>query len=218
MYVNPNPFVYELDQKAESAAETILHDILMRCYRPEEMQAQFPVGPYRLDVRTVDGIGWEVDGKEFHDIERDKRRDKQILDAGAVSSIVRIPASLAYHFTDAVTSVVDHFRCEWRGDCGPRFRTVNTMCVSLAEEQATGLEEDFWVNGFDEDLFDSFRMQQCVAFNCYRDVAEIGSPLAFLCGRHVLWSHVPESLVAISKWKSRVERRTNENCGRWLGR
>lgn len=54
----------------------------IRCTGRMHMLPQYPVGPYFLDfANPKHKIGLEADGKDYHDTERDRRRDQHLWDA-----------------------------------------------------------------------------------------------------------------------------------------
>jgi very-short-patch-repair endonuclease len=68
----------------------------IRCHGHIPLYPQFPVLSYFLDFGDpYRQIGVEVDGKAFHDIARDQRRDNKLIEAGW--TIYRIPALMTFN-------------------------------------------------------------------------------------------------------------------------
>lgn len=66
---------------------------------------QYECGPYRLDF-FLDGIGVEVDGKDFHEAAKDWRRDRWILDHCDVAAIVRFSGAAVKFFLESCQGVL----------------------------------------------------------------------------------------------------------------
>lgn len=166
-----------LYRQCESPAERHLLHFLCKAYAPHEIDAQRETAGYRLDFFTIDGIGWEIDGKRWHDPDRDKKRDAAILRSGVVHSIIRIPAAALHYFPDACMACFTF----WTSRQFP-----NTAITALAARrqwqeiiQSADTEHDSrreWVEwAYDAD-----------AFEAERDHAGIGCPLAFVDGWELL--------------------------------
>lgn len=215
MYENPDAYIRRLDNGAQSPAEKDLHDILLKLYPARQIEPQVKVGKYRIDVVTADGIGWEVDGKQWHDVEQDKRRDAEILATGQVGALIRFPASVSYYFYEAAIHAADTLTAGRMG----RLKQPNyedTVCKSWQlQKQADNLEESIYLNGQDQLQFDAFCSQQCFAVNDELDVVEVGHPFAFLHQSHRLWSRIDAGSLAIASWSACVVKRDLSNQDRW---
>lgn len=78
-----------------------------RCSISREVEAQTPIGLFRLDFVVEDDkgrkIGVECDGKEFHNSEKDVRRDAAIVSTGIVDKIYRLRGKdICWHIYEAI--------------------------------------------------------------------------------------------------------------------
>lgn len=71
-----------------------------------ELKNQYPIGHYRLDFLVSVGglkIGFECDGKNYHDKEHDEARDSAILRHENIDSIIRLRGTdIVYRLSDAL--------------------------------------------------------------------------------------------------------------------
>jgi hypothetical protein len=89
----------------ESPPEEMLGERLRRALAPNvqfhtQVWVDTAAGPFRLDMLltlpTGRRIALEVDGREFHDLARDRWRTLFVLCAGRANVVHRVPASLIY--------------------------------------------------------------------------------------------------------------------------
>lgn len=141
------------------------------------LKQQYRCGPYRLDF-FIDGVGVEVDGKKFHDFDRDKIRDEWILaNCKDVSHIVRIPAAAVLYFQSAVMAAMGDLLPLRFGLWQGRADALNQMqCVRQYEAM---LEDgEFW-------NVRAVAGMEGYAVDRRRTLAHVGNPLAFvgaICG------------------------------------
>ncbi len=133
---------WELFEQCESVIEKRLLHSLMKFYQENEVKPQYRVGRYRVDFVTCDGIGWELDGKEFHDADRDRKRDEWILANSCLKRIIRVPASCMMFFRDATIAALSCWvdRFQRRSYCDlDSFEKVTAL--------ADAVVDDFWIYG-----------------------------------------------------------------------
>lgn len=71
---------------------------------------QFGVGNYRLDYLIYDGdnkIAVELDGKDYHDKNRDSIRDKNILEETDIDYIIRFAGKSAFYNYNLCASIIE---------------------------------------------------------------------------------------------------------------
>jgi very-short-patch-repair endonuclease len=101
---------YKTTQNFAGCESPIEEDFLHSFYKVKsedvsiegQVDCQTRVGRFRLDfiVRTAEGnLGFECDGKKFHDVERDRTRDEALLEAGAVDTIYRMTGKSLWFYT-----------------------------------------------------------------------------------------------------------------------
>lgn len=138
-------------------------------------------------------VGWEVDGKKWHDEERDRHRDNWILRNSDIRIIVRIPAAAIMFFRDACMAGLSKFMSS--------FERFGRFCCD-AEQVA--VEADSMSEGIDNGQYGSWIADDLASGECFKVVGDeilVGSPIAFLPENHQLLSHV-----------------SNRNLNRWVGR
>lgn len=97
--------------KCDSPIEDIFYDEIQKLIVPEaqiirQAVCKTGIGTFRLDFLVKVGkrkIGFECDGKAFHEETRDSERDKAIIESGHADRIYRIRGfDIVYHFHDAM--------------------------------------------------------------------------------------------------------------------
>lgn len=145
---------------------------------------------YRLDFLIMDRssgatIGIECDGKAFHSVERDSRRDLAILSTGLVDQIVRIPGRDLWHRMHDVFQMIN-MQAPWLFSG----RGVTNIHTLAAREH---LREDGW----NDVLRGAYREQ----VREYQRPAEDTE----LFYQTKAWEYVPTRLLWIESKGSRLE-------------
>lgn len=102
----------ERRQRASYVSEAEIDLLAAFLYYGEHPELQYPVGPYDADFyfpRYKTAV--EVDGRDFHDLLRDRRRDRYFADAGIRT--IRVPA-----------------RCVWKDPLKAASRAAQEMVFS----------------------------------------------------------------------------------------
>jgi very-short-patch-repair endonuclease len=95
----------------DSPIEDIFYREFQKCVASEavilrQFECQTPVGAFYLDFlvsRHGRHLGFECDGKDFHDRPRDSKRDRAIVDAGQAHRIYRLRGhDISHHLHDAL--------------------------------------------------------------------------------------------------------------------
>ena len=198
---------YEAFNECQSEAERCLLHGLLKAYPLEKIEQQFEVGGYRLDFRT-DRVAWEIDGKQFHEPERDRKRDLWILEQKAVDSIIRIQAGAYHWFRNACLRLFATWLDDWP------YIQRNRPDVHTAAEAAGEADEllDYWHEIEERVYF----FVQGEAFQCDDTYGVVGSPFAFLPEGHAVSEHVPKHERAKHRWLGWCEYRRLDNVGRWF--
>ena len=188
-----------LREKCQSPAEVELLRILQKGYRLSQVQSQVHIGRYRLDFVTSDGVGWEVDGRNFPDADRDRERDRWLLATGRLSSIIRLPAAVAWYYWDACMAVFGLWS---------EYRLLNPSPVLSAEQVRAEWQ-------FTQDPQSECREEwlqwasEASAYEASEFVAEVGRALAFIDGWREDFSKVDAYRLAT---KLQILRRTPQRC------
>lgn len=197
---NIPPNAYDnLRGKCQSPAEVELLRILQKGYLLSQVQSQVHIGRYRLDFVTSDGVGWEVDGRNFHDADRDRERDRWLLATGKLNSIIRLPAAVAWYYWDACMAVFGLWS---------EYRLLNPSPVLSAEQVRAEWQ-------FAKDPQNECREEwlqwasEASAYEASEFVAEVGRPLAFIDGWREDFSKVDAYRLAT---KLQILRRTLQRC------
>lgn len=195
--------ITEAFRRCESPVEGDLLHCLLKGYFASDIQQQYKVGRYRIDFVTADGVGWELDGKKYHDKERDWLRDGWILQNSEIQQIIRVQAAALMFFRDACLAVIGHFvdhMADAKLYCDRDSARANEEADSWAEDECFLVYE----YGIGEMLC-SFEMGE--AFEIVGDTGYVGSPYAFLIDDHELWQFVDRDRVNLNKWLGRITRR-----------
>ena len=202
-YFDQNERAYLSFKQCESPMEEELLNCLLKFYNPHEILAQHNVGGsrFRLDFFTEDGIGWEIDGKGYHDAEKDQGRDAWILANTEVRQIIRIEAAAFHWFRDACIAVLSHFvqRMEkGRGHC--TFDLITTWS-----------EAEYWLKAIEKGEFGEADMhqafEQAEAYFVAGNTGYVGGPFAFIDLGHELWYYIPEERHNLNQWEGRISNR-----------
>lgn len=202
-FVNSGKRPYSGYRVCESPAEEALLTCLDKFYGPGTIEQQVEVdgGRYRMDFVTNDRVGWEVDGKDFHDWKRDRERDQWILAHTDLELVVRIEAAALRYYRDATLAGLSHFV--------GRLERARSYCQF--DFRVTRNEADRWLEGIEEgrhsvaDMLTSF--EQVEAYDVYlpssgrsrEGGATVGGPFAFLT-EHPLWHHIPPDRRELNRW------------------
>ena len=171
---------HNLRQQCQSPAEVELLRILQKGYPLSKVRAQVRIGRYRLDFVTSDGVGWEVDGRNFHDADKDRERDQWLLQTGKLQSIIRLPAAAAWHYWDACMAVFELW-----SEYQPQAQSPVLSAAQLREEW------EFAQNERDESLATWLQWAgDASAYEASEFAADVGKPLAFVYGWQSQFSKV----------------------------
>ncbi len=195
---------HKVFQQCESPAERNLLHCLLKGYKAEYIFQQYKVGPYRLDFLTADGVGWEVDGKEYHNEEKDAARDTWILTNSEIRQIVRIQASAIHFFQNACLAVFSNFVAHMR---------EARMYCDIDDKEALRIADDILTKAYEGDLDDEpysllGLFEQSEAYTVVSNVGYVGTPFAFLPDDHHLWKFLPKDRVNLNKYLHRITNRT----------
>lgn len=196
--------------RCDSPIEGYLLHCLLKGYLADDIFQQYRVGQFRIDFVTADGIAWELDGKKWHDRERDFSRDTWILANSEIRQIVRIEAAAMMFFRDATLAVMGSFVSHLS-----QAREIYGMSAARAR-----LEADSWIDDEDDDgdpqeiLIASYgiaamldTMEFADAYEVEGNVGYVGSPLAFVDHDHKIWDYVEPSRHKLNRWKGRIVNR-----------
>lgn len=121
------------------------------------LQNQFPVkttrGNFLIDFVVTVGslkIGFECDGKAYHDAEKDEQRDDAILSSGAVHSIVRCRGTdIVFRMDDVLFAIADWYPNIFseRGS-----GNVVQLASDIARNTEIGYEEAYFVYRRDSEI------------------------------------------------------------------
>lgn len=144
-------------------------------------KAQKEFGRFRVDAAfEIDGrtIIVELDGKRFHDQERDWHRDTELLHVHGCDEIIRIPGSAIWHFPRATFRVLQ----EWH----PRFEIPEDMYVCSIEDFDQE-RQDFLDDRENSRLTEAEFLQDVANYELWSATYEtrgiVGSPKAHIFGR-----------------------------------
>jgi very-short-patch-repair endonuclease len=217
----PHPFRILVDEayaheigrafaRCDSPIEGDLLHCLLKRYDAQDIFQQYQVGRFRLDFVTADAVGWELDGKKWHDPERDFARDTWIFANSEIRQIVRVEAAAMKFFRDAVLAVFGHFVSHF----APAKETYG-MDADRARWEA-----DRWVACTDEDGYPCQRAIDCYGTKSMLDTMQfkdayevkvntgyVGTPLAFVDDGHEIWKYVEPSRRGLCRFKCRVTKR-----------
>lgn len=197
------PTEYELHDLAESPAEHELYHALINIYGVNNVKAQVSVDRFRVDAMTDDGVAWEVDGKKYHNIMADIKRDEAILLAGKATKLIRIPAAAVWFYRNAVTCAMQ--------SVARKSTPVPANVINVDDEYMQITLKNCELNESLE--VDCLRGAQC--FGIHRDCGFVGTPLAFISRDNSLWRHVPDKDIGKLSWIGVVESRTLRNRKSW---
>jgi hypothetical protein len=188
-----------------SPAEMELEHILRKLYRNPDLLPEFEVGPYRLDFLTRDGVGWEVDGKNYHEFIRDLHRDEWILQNSDVSAIIRLAAA-SIHFLPQTCHAVF---CNFLPHLTPSVNTYrNSPELILARayqfEQNVDQSEELAMNIVEEPCFVSDDYTALVGYSGY-----------WIPEDHEIWNFVDSDHIGRTQWVAPIRFRTLANRERW---
>jgi len=190
---------HNLRQKCQSPAEVELLRILQKGYPLSKVRAQVRSGRYRLDFVTSDGTGWEVDGRNFHDADKDRDRDEWLLQTGKLQSIIRLPAAAAWYYWDACMAVFELW-----SEYQPQ---VQSPVLSAAQVQK---EWEFVQDERDESLATWLQWAgDASAYEASEFVADVGKPLAFVDGWQSQFSKVDAYRLSL---RLQILRRKSGHC------
>lgn len=190
---------HNLRQQCQSPAEVELLRILQKGYPLSNVRAQVRIGRYRLDFVTSDGTGWEVDGRNFHNADKDRDRDQWLLQTGKLQSIIRLPAAAAWYYWDACMAVFELW-----SEYQPQ---VQSPVLSAAQAQK---EWEFVQDERDESLATWLQWaSDASAYEASEFVADVGKPLAFVDGWQSQFSKVDAYRLSV---RLQILRRTAKHC------
>lgn len=192
----------ELESMCESEAEHNLLACLHRAYGVGDVIAQKRFGKYRMDFVTSDGVGWEIDGKQFHDEERDCLRDEWILSNFDLKQIIRIEAASLHYFPEACKELFRVFCKGYSGRPG--------ICVSAdrAIEWADSVCEEFAIYGYSVESMECLEYHE--SYQIDRDVGYVGSPMAFIPFHHEIHTYASSDRRGLNDWRGKVVRRKSQ--------
>lgn len=168
-------------KKCESTLEReMLHRMLKVVGDPSLIRQQVWIGSYRVDF-IIDRLVIEIDGKKFHNAERDAERDARILDSGMVDGIIRIPAAALYYYHDAVMAGVKRYAPSLSEFVSP---------ITLMVDEDIDAEADLIVQDDDEDAA-GWMSRQSACINCAEGGFLVGSPVSLL-PTHRVWSMIDQ--------------------------
>lgn len=175
-----------IDKKTESALESrFWHRIRKSSHGPfVDVFPQFRVGRYRCDSMFVirdKRVVIEVDGSQFHNPRKDEQRDEQILDAGHIDEIIRIPYAAMWHHERATLHVLG----TWHHEFQCQQSLLDFSEVELIAERNT-IERDIQEHGHSSG-FESFNewlewsAQNASVWRVNGHVGYAESPKAYFC-------------------------------------
>ena len=194
-------------ERCESPVEGDLMHCLLKGYHATDIYQQFEVGRYRIDFATADGVGWELDGKKYHDEERDRKRDKWILENSKIRRIIRVEAAAMMYFRDSVLAVIGHFV-----DHMTQAKEIYGMDSIAARREVDSWFEDNEGQGERSvDCYGEYEMKHSLkhinAYHVSGNVGYVGCPLAFIDDDHEVWGYIERPHQGIAKWLGRVVNR-----------
>ena len=183
----------------ESEAEYMMLHTLRKYYEEWAISIQHKLGRYRADFLVYDGTMIEVDGKQWHDQERDYKRDSWILqNCETVRRIIRVPGSLMFYFPEQVCGAIEEM-------AGLR------RMYSAVNQFSHGCD---WINEVsyhgDSYTANEYAFQKGY-FLIFRSVAKVGYLGAFLDHEHDLFLFVDRSKKALCRWSDFVLCRTRND-------
>ena len=188
-----------LRQQCQSPAEVELLRILQKGYPLSKVRAQVRIGRYRLDFVTSDGVGWEVDGRNFHDADKDRERDEWLLQTGKLQSIIRLPAAAAWYYWDACMAVFELW-----SQYKPKSPSTVLSAAQVREEWEFAQDER------DESLLTWLQWaSDASAYAASEFAADVGKPLAFVDGWQSEFSKVDAYRLSL---RLHILRRTAKHC------
>jgi very-short-patch-repair endonuclease len=160
----------------ESPAETKLLHFLQKGYTDDQILPQVRLCGYRIDFVTSDGVAWEVDGKKFHEKERDEKRDMKLMESGKLRSIIRVPAGAVHYFFESIKAVFYEFT-QHNGGFNVRHSAMSP------EEAQSNVRLIIDAESFSHDKTDFLRLNDSECFEVVdTGTAYIGGALAFCYG------------------------------------
>lgn len=135
-------------------------------------------------------VGWEVDGKQWHNESRDAIRDKWILANSDIKQIVRIPAAALLFYRDAcLCGLATQF---------PAFSRFHGWVRSIDDRlsEADRIAEEIDDGHYDASIADEFAEGECC--RVVGQEIHVGSPIAFLPQEHPLLNYV--SRLELNRW------------------
>lgn len=194
----------------DSPIEGDLLHCLLKGYRAEDILQQYRVGQFRIDFATCDGIGWELDGKQWHDPKRDFARDTWIFANSEIRQIVRIEAAAMKFFRDATLAVMGSFVSHFA-----QAKEIYGMSADNARWEADSWVDDTDDEGYPQEspiasygiaaMLDT--MEFADAYEIEGNVGYVGAPLAFVDHDHEIWDYVEPSRHKLNRWKGRIVNR-----------
>lgn len=190
---------HNLRQQCQSPAEVELLRILQKGYPLSKVRAQVRIGRYRLDFVTSDGTGWEVDGRNFHDADKDRERDEWLVQTGKLQSIIRLPAAAAWCYWDACMAVFELW-----SQYKPKSPSTVLSAARVREEWEVAQDER------DKGLPTRLHWaSDASAYEASEFAADVGKPLAFVDGWQSEFSKVDAYRLSL---RLRILRRTAKHC------
>lgn len=171
-----------LPQHVIGPSESVLEDLFWHYVRGTQgghhnCISQFPIGPFRVDaIFDCDGtaVVIELDGKEYHDWQRDDARDSVLLHQ--VGAVIRIPYRAMKYYPFATLAVI--------GAWYPRFQPIrDDRTMSYIELQRLYNKEVAHLDAIDqEDWFCQFNsmIEVYTGLAPYSSATSVGGPRAFL--------------------------------------
>lgn len=188
-----------LRRQCQSPAEVELLRILQKGYSLSKVRAQVRIGRYRLDFVTSDGVGWEVDGRNFHDADKDRERDEWLLQTGKLQSIIRLPAAAAWYYWDACMAIFGRWAQYQLLSPSPALSAEQVLEQwQFARDEHNGCRSE-WLQWASD----------ASAYEASEFAADVGKPLAFVDGWQSEFSKVDAYRLSL---RLHILRRTAKHC------
>lgn len=193
-----------LHLSCESEAERNLLEGLLHLFEPLEIQSQVVIGKRRVDFVTG-RIGWEIDGKEFHNEAADQIRDLAILKTGKLDAIIRIPAGAYFWFPFACRAIF----VRWLNRPLDQQDRSDSFTFEECQQQADLIVKNDSDTGAYYFVRGEARGYNGSAFGF------VGSPFSMLPADHPIGNMVPEWETPLHRHTYRLEYRSLENASEW---
>lgn len=186
----------DLQAMCDSEAEHVFLWQLSKVVGGDILQ-QVAVSGYRLDFVTNGGIGWEVDGAQFHDVKRDSDRDQRILaNHKDIRAIVRVPAAVLWWHHEATIAAI-----RWiTGSRVPEWGCLITPgeAIDVADSYVDAIRSG---SELDDEPFTGMSLFD-VQPDSHR--VQIGSPGYCVPKNHSMWEQVEPGRHALMRWCGKI--------------